>query len=416
MRPPMDLDQRPASPSQEGDAGLPTRQSAAPLAWRATPISQPVPRIVRLLGPLVGLFFLVYPIQVTLQRDPSPAQIAITFGGAALFTAVFLWLMWFHEPLQLALAEPTEIARRRAALAFLTVLAVALSFALSQEWRVLFFHLNVAAGITLLSRDAYAAIAALAVIQFALGVPTGLWWLVVPMGALGLWATAFVTQVTTVAELRAAREELARLAVAEERLRFARDLHDLLGHSLSLITLKSELAGKLLPAQPERAAREIGEAEQVARRALREVREAVAGYRQPTLADELRGAREMLDAAGIACMIDHTTGPLPLATEALLAWTVREGATNAIRHSRAQHCAIAITRDGALICAEVRDDGRGSGDAEAIGGSGLAGLAERVAAVAGASCAAGPQPSGGFRLRVCLPHNPADGAPGGDRS
>jgi two-component system sensor histidine kinase DesK len=114
---------------------------------------------------------------------------------------------------------------------------------------VLFFHVNVAAGIMLLTRDAYVAITGLAIITLGLGIISGMAWLALPTAAIGLWATAFVRQVSAVAELRSAREELARLAVSEERLRFARDLHDLLGHSLSLITLKSELAGRSLPHQ-----------------------------------------------------------------------------------------------------------------------------------------------------------------------
>jgi two-component system sensor histidine kinase DesK len=244
--------------------------------------------------------------------------------------------------------------------------------------------------------------------MFVLGYFSGLWWIVVPVVTLGLWATAFVSQVSAVAELRAAREELARRAVAEERLRFARDLHDLLGHSLSLITLKSELAGRLLPAAPERAAKEIGEAEEVARRALREVREAVAGYRQPTLVEELHGAEEMLKVAGIACRIENRAGLLPKSVEALLAWTVREGTTNVIRHSRARHCSIRLVREDGAIRAEVSDDGRGrfatrEKNESSSGGSGLAGLAERVADFAGAEFAADLLPEGGFRLRVSLP-------------
>jgi two-component system sensor histidine kinase DesK len=367
-----------------------------------------IPRVVRYLGPLVGLFFLVYPLSVVLQADPTPAQVFVAISGATLFTGVFLWLMWFHEPLQLVPATPAEVTKIRVAIAFLTVLAITLSFILSPDWRVLFFHLNVVAGIMLLRRDAYVTLAVLAVIQFVLGIPTGLWWLVVPMGALGLWGTAFVNQLAVVAELRAAREALAQRAVAEERLRFARDLHDLLGHSLSLIALKSELAGRLLPVAPERAAKEIGEAEVVARRALREVREAVAGYRQPTLVEELHGAEEMLAAAGIACQIENGIGLLPKSVEAVLAWTVREGATNVIRHSRAQHCTIRLARDHDLVRAEISDDGQGAASARdgtrgSSGGSGLSGLAERVTAFAGADFAAGPRPEGGFRLRVSLP-------------
>jgi two-component system sensor histidine kinase DesK len=135
-------------------------------------------------------------------------------------------------------------------------------------------------------------------------------------------------------ELHATREELARLKVEEERLRMARDLHDLLGHTLSLITLKSKLAGRLVEREPARAVQEI---EHIARQTLREVREAVAGYRQPRLENEVDGARQLLEAAGIACSLEYTACSLPPVTDAALAWTVREGVTNVIRHSRAQH-------------------------------------------------------------------------------
>ena len=356
-----------------------------------------------MFGPLLGLVFLIYPIRAVLTSDPTPARVLLALGGAALFAGVFLWLIWLHDPLPSS-SDPSAVRKRRAAMAFLTVLAIALNLILGSEWRVLFFHLNVAAGITLLSRDAYVAIAGLAVCTLALGITSGMAWLVLPTVAIGLWGTAFVRQVAAVAELRAAREEIARLAVAEERLRFARDLHDLLGHSLSLITLKSELAGRLLPANPEKAAEEIRDVEGVARRALREVREAVAGYRQPTLDRELYGARETLEAAGIACRIENQVGVLPNALDAVLAWTVREGVTNGIRHSRARRCEILLLRDGDEVRAEITDDGRGSSPegTGAITGSGLRGLAERVEA-SGGDLEAGSQPEGGFRLRVRLP-------------
>jgi two-component system sensor histidine kinase DesK len=228
-------------------------------------------------------------------------------------------------------------------------------------------------------------------------------WLALPTAAIGLWATAFVRQVAAVADLRSAREELARMAVSEERLRFARDLHDLLGHSLSLITLKSELAGRLLPDKPEKAEAEVHDIEEVARQALGEVREAVAGYRQPTLEEELAGAGEMLEAAGIACRIENEAGMLPNAVDAVLAWAVREGTTNVIRHSRARHCRILLAREGEEVYAEITDDGEGyQGESGGEAGSGLSGLYERVANLAG-HVEAGSQPDGGFRLHVSLP-------------
>jgi two-component system sensor histidine kinase DesK len=310
--------------------------------------------------------------------------------------------MWTQEPLRSPAAEPSEVWKRRATVAFLVLLVISLNLALGSEWRVLFFHLNIVAGIMLLTRDAYVAIACLAAVAFVLGVFMGMAWLVLPTAALGLWATAFVRQLTTVTELRLAREELAKMAVNEERLRFARDLHDLLGHSLSLITLKSELAGRLLPEEPEKAETEVHDIEEVARQALREVREAVAGYRSPTLDEELAGAAEMLAAADIDFELENEAGLLPREIDGVLAWTVREGTTNVIRHSEAQNCHISLAREDGMVQATITDDGRGDSDQEAPG-SGLSGLAERVATFGDGGFEAGPLPEGGFRLRVGLP-------------
>jgi two-component system sensor histidine kinase DesK len=162
--------------------------------------------------------------------------------------------------------------------------------------------------------------------------------------------------------LKETRAELARAAVAEERLRISRDLHDLLGHSLSLITLKAELAGRVIGTDPERAAREIAELETVARRSLTEVRQAVTSYRQPTLAAELVSSRRMLAAAGTECRIRVPNAySLPPAVDALLAWTVREGATNIVRHAAAKHAEIVIELTDTTASACLSDDGAGPG-------------------------------------------------------
>ncbi len=216
-------------------------------------------------------------------------------------------------------------------------------------------------------------------------------------------------RVDLVNKLRDTRAELARMAVADERLRIARDLHDLLGHSLSLITLKAELAGRLLEADPERAAREVADLERVARRSLGEVRAAVTSYRQPRLAAELAAARHMLAAAGMDCEVHAPTSlELPPATDALLAWTVREGTTNVVRHSGARSVTITVSVTADEASAEIADDGVGPGlDAEPGSaedhGSGLSGLTERARA-AGAEISSGEGPSGkGFRLLVRAP-------------
>jgi two-component system sensor histidine kinase DesK len=204
-------------------------------------------------------------------------------------------------------------------------------------------------------------------------------------------------------QLGAARDEIGRLAVADERLRFARDLHDLLGHSLSVVALKSELATRLIDEHPEQAAEHVRDIEAVSRRALSEVREAVAGYRRPLLSAELAGARSTLAAAGIE--VDAAPAPvgaLPPDAEAVLAWAIREGATNILRHSEASHVRISVAvgaRDAAL---ELVDDGCGGQEAVDGDGTGLAGLAERVARVRGRMDAA-PSAGGGFRLAVTVP-------------
>jgi two-component system sensor histidine kinase DesK len=207
-------------------------------------------------------------------------------------------------------------------------------------------------------------------------------------------------------ELTGARAELARLAVARERERFARDLHDLLGHTLSVIALKAELAGRVLPERPDEAAREIAEVEDVARKALSEVREAVSGYRQPTLDGELAGARLALSTAGIDVDVDRDDVTLDPAVEAVLSWAVREGATNVIRHSGATHCSLRVRTTLTDASAEIVDDGVGgsalNGDGDGGGGNGLRGLAERARALRG-SVESGPMATGGFRLAVTVP-------------
>jgi two-component system sensor histidine kinase DesK len=207
-------------------------------------------------------------------------------------------------------------------------------------------------------------------------------------------------------ELSEARAELAQMAVARERERFARDLHDLLGHSLSVITLKAELAGRMLNDRPFDAAREISELEQVARTALGEVRDAVSGYRQPTLDRELAGARMALSAAGIEADIHEAHVPLDPPIEAVLAWAVREGATNVIRHSRARHCTLQVTSSLSDAGVEVIDDGVGTG----AGG----GTTNGVGTVIGGGRSSTPGVGTETRARAgAVSHLSADGASGG---
>ena len=216
----------------------------------------------------------------------------------------------------------------------------------------------------------------------------------------------FVRLSDALRELQRARGELARQALMEERLRMARDLHDLLGHTLSLITLKSELVGRLLEKNPHAAIEQVHEVERVARQALREVRKAVAGYRQRTLRGELDSACQILEAAGIECLIEHEPRLFPLDMDIVLAWMVRETVTNVIQHSRARYCLIRIVSDDAHVHAEVRNDGSPRiENARVETGNGLSGLAERLAKVGG-RLEAGTLPESedpGFQVKAEIP-------------
>ena len=203
----------------------------------------------------------------------------------------------------------------------------------------------------------------------------------------------------TVSELRAARAEVAGHAAEQERTRIARDLHDLLGHNLSLITLKGELATRLLP-EGTPGSDEVRDMVGLSREALQQVREVVSGYRQPTLATELRAARVALDAAGIEAEIAQSVGALDRDSEAVLGWVVREATTNLIRHSGAKHCRIILTRTNGQITAEVVNDGWRVPATPA--GNGLRGLQERLSSFGG-SLEASALPDAGFKLLALLP-------------
>ncbi|MFI6322166.1 sensor histidine kinase [Nonomuraea sp. NPDC050556] len=201
----------------------------------------------------------------------------------------------------------------------------------------------------------------------------------------------------TIKEAHHSRDAKARLAVSEERLRFARDLHDLLGHSLSVITLKSELAAKLAERDAGRAAEEIAQVRTLAADARLEVDAAVQGYRQLDLDAELAGVRAALEAAGATCVVEASAADLSPAARALLAWVVREGATNVLKHSTAKRCVITL-REGVL---EMRNDGLPAWPSADDSGTGLRGLSERLAA-AGGSLSAAPTDAGEFVLRAAV--------------
>jgi two-component system, NarL family, sensor histidine kinase DesK len=251
-----------------------------------------------------------------------------------------------------------------------------------------------------------------------------------PMVFIGFGMIGLRHLVQTMGELASAREEVAQLAANSERLRLARDMHDLTGQSLSMITLKSELAARLLGRLPDspdrdRARDEVEQVAAVSRQTLRDIREAISGYRRPTLAVEIITARAALSSAGIAVHDDTAltllSGTFDPDAEAALAWSLREAVTNVVRHSGAKNCHISLSSRPESMILTVRDDGAGhpapggcdSGPVPAgpvphrsstsIGsGSGLHGIAERLSAVGG-SLKIRPDTAPGFCLVAAVP-------------
>jgi two-component system, NarL family, sensor histidine kinase DesK len=336
-------------------------------------------------------------------------------GGHGIFARIVGWLgltgfvVWY-------LALLFRTGRRDTPSFVLTSLAVLaagsalLVLALGREWLVLFVYVSISSGAALPLRLARWTIPAASALMSALAliVSDGTEYvsaLLIPALLGGFAMTGIRELIRTTIELREARARVAQLAANEERLRLARDLHDLLGHSLSLITLKSELAGRMLPAHPDKAAQQVADIEQVSRQALVDVREAVTGYRRPRLAAELAGAQLALTAAGVTAELPaepDLTG-VPEESESALAWALREAVTNVVRHSGARRCTVGLLRrqtlDGPTFELSVEDDGSGGSGKDP--GNGLTGLTERLEKAGGTLEAGGTRH--GFRLVARVP-------------
>ncbi|MEU6405947.1 sensor histidine kinase [Streptomyces sp. NPDC046985] len=345
--------------------------------------------------------------------------------GLLAFDALYVYVV-FHAFER----ERREAAATRLALLLMGLAATGLALGYGGSWLLFFPLLGLAAGAIL--RGRWLGRSGLLLAAFAGGVAAfhDGW-----NGVNIAYATFLSTMVTAailglseaVRELRAAREELARRAVEEERMRFSRDLHDLLGHTLSVIVVKSEAARRLAPRDMDAALSQITDIESVGRQALTEIREAVTGYREGSLSTELDRARSALTAARIEPVFRRSGPPLTPQAEALLGWVVREAVTNAVRHSGAERCEITVSGSAGRVRLTVSDDGTAAAapsrapggpvgevvDAPSpagepvnaparIGGTGLKGLTERLAA-AGGSLQAGPTARGGFTVVAELP-------------
>lgn len=336
--------------------------------------------LIKTLWIVVWLVFLSSPVQDLFSGGHSVGGTVAGWLGLTVFVTVYLSLVFRN------MGGKAYSGRTVGVLILgLGALAVALCLTLGKEWLGLFVYVSVACGAALPLRLAYRTIplaaVAMVLVGLSVGEPDALD--LVPLVLLiGFAMTGIGQLIRTTIELRKARATVAQLAANEERLRLARDLHDLLGHSLSLITLKSELAGRMLPDHPDKAAQQVADIEQVSRQALVDVREAVTGYRRARLADELAGVQVALSAAGVTAELpaEADLAGVPEESESALAWALREAVTNVVRHSGARHCTVELCRrqtlDGPFLELCVEDDG--SGGTGTGPGNGLTGLAERL--------------------------------------
>jgi two-component system sensor histidine kinase DesK len=353
---------------------------------------------------MLGLLFLIGPAADLFQSSLAPLRVALLTAAFVVFVVLYAAAMGAGGMNRL---EPEATIAVLAALALLP--AAMLAAGAPTSFELLYVFVATAAGLRLRPWPAVVVIVLTAAGVGAAGAAAGesssaTSAKVLTILALGTMMTAFSRQIRVNRELQAARHELARLAVTEERLRIARDLHDLLGHSLSVITLKSELAARLVTGDNPRVAAELADVHDVSRQALAEVRAAVQGYRRLALQDALSSAGTALSAAGIEYEFDDAPGAIPPEVEELFAWAVREGTTNVVRHSAAAHCVVRIRDESGQLTMEVEDDGS-TAPAAPHPGSGLTGLAERATRLRGRVEAAAT-PAGGFRLRLVVPVRP----------
>ncbi|NSC21446.1 sensor histidine kinase [Streptomyces albus subsp. chlorinus] len=345
-------------------------------------------------------------------------------GGAALLAFNSLYILVVFSAFDPRRDPRTPLY----GLAGLTVVTFAVALGLGGAWTMYFPLLSLASGTVRSLRGKPLAVW-LIILSSAAGSISG-WdhghgaWSDAAGIGYGTFVSGMVTAAMlglfdTVRQLEATRQELARTAVERERLRFSRDLHDLLGHTLSVIVVKAEAVRRLGTRDLDAALAQAADIEAVGRQALTEIREAVSGYREGGLGTELERAGSVLEAAAITPVVRRSGPPLPPQTEALLGWVVRECVTNTVRHSGAGRCEIEVRADDDRVRLTVTDDGRGTGDrtppagtgdrTPPVGsgdrkraGTGLTGLAERLAA-AGGTLDSGPDGRRGFRVVAELP-------------
>ena len=324
-------------------------------------------------APYVWLVFLSFYYFQPILGHAAAKEWLITISSTAVFLAIYFGTFWVKAPYT-----------------YLLLISMAsLGFGLAHKNQgasvFIIFTASFIPWVLGTTKRAFSALAGL----IALLAIDALWF----HAPIGFWATSMVVALGVAgsnihfaeknradAKLRMAQSEIEHLAKVAERERIARDLHDVLGHTLSLIIVKSTLAGKLLEKYPEKARSEIGDIEKVSREAMAEIRNTLRGYNTYKLCDEMQRAKSVLESAGVAMESDAVEIAMTPAQESVVALIMREAVTNVVRHAEAQHCQLRIAPNNGNCVFEIEDDGRGGFQAE---GNGLRGMRERVEALGG---------------------------------
>ncbi len=346
--------------------------------------------------PLIWLPLMVWLFVDPLWKHYGPlGWVANTFGGI-VFVLLYLQAFSRRDPykllsiLAMTAMVPVFIQVNEGNVALLIYAAAAGGF-----------HTNLRRVFVLIGLD----LAVLGVYAYRLSMPLPLWGSMLLLIILVGFGNHYGALSHCAAEkLQRAQDEIEHLAKVAERERIARDLHDLLGHTLSLITLKAELARKLVDRDPQRAKQEMQDVEHTSRAALADVREAISGYRGQGLAAELLRARQTLQTAGITVDCEASEIPLSPAQETVLALALREAVTNVVRHAQAGSCSVRLAREEQLCTLEIADNGCGADTPE---GNGLRGMRERLEAIGGSLQR---QTAAGTRLVIHLPLAPIPSA------
>ena len=351
------------------------------------------------LGALVAQLFLVSVYVSIATSDLDVGVKLVSLALLAAFSAVYVLLV--------GRSMDTPLRNRVLVTAGLLALTLPQFFVMGTSATVLWIFVAVAGGLLFPDGVAIAfglLLAGLMLLIDALAGEPLSWELALTLIALTAFMVGFAGNIRLTIELRATREQLAQAAVAAERERIGRDLHDILGHSLTAITVKAGLARRLLGSDVAAATTEITDVERLAREALADVRATASGFRQVTLAAELAVAKTVLQAAGVRPVLPQAVDEVDPAYRELFGYVVRESVTNVVRHSGADTCTITVGRQ----VIEVTDDGgshrldTGLSGPGPHDGAGLRGLASRVT-TRGGTFAAGPRPGGGFGVRVVMP-------------